>query len=287
MDGYDAVIDFLHDAGHADRRIGLELNYMPALTAEKFRRRLSEVRIVDSRKAVAWARLIKSDLEISLMREAAAIADSAILRAAEVMRPGVREADVIAEIVATLARGKESRARASRRPVLFSFAPLRGRAPHTFLGAKTTFAMARRSTLLLACGMARSPRSCALSRSALRQIVWRLINEAEIAGLEAALSAVRPGATCSDVANAFYRTIKKLGFHKESRCGYSIGLDWFEGTANLCEADATERKPNMTFHLMLGNWMEEHFGYAISETFRFIPSGAEVLTDTPRKLFEV
>lgn len=43
----------------------------------------------------------------------------------------------------------------------------------------------------------------------------------------------------------------------------------------------------MTFHLMLGNWMEDDFGYVISETFRVTESGVEVLTNMPRKLFEV
>jgi hypothetical protein len=37
-------------------------------------------------------------------------------------------------------------------------------------------------------------------------------------------------ATCSDVAEAFYRTIEKLGFKKESRCGYAVGIDWAEPT---------------------------------------------------------
>lgn len=36
----------------------------------------------------------------------------------------------------------------------------------------------------------------------------------------------------------------------------------------------TELKPNMTFHLMLGNWIDEDFGYVISETFRVMESGA-------------
>lgn len=49
----------------------------------------------------------------------------------------------------------------------------------------------------------------------------------------------------------------------------------------------TELKPNMTLHLMLGNWVDEDFGYVISETFRVKESSAEVLTHAPRKLFEL
>ncbi|MGY4412274.1 Xaa-Pro aminopeptidase [Bradyrhizobium sp. LB7.1] len=56
----------------------------------------------------------------------------------------------------------------------------------------------------------------------------RRIHEAEVAGFEAALSIVRPRATYGDVASAFNRTMAKMGFQKESRCGYPIGIDWTE-----------------------------------------------------------
>jgi hypothetical protein len=38
---------------------------------------------------------------------------------------------------------------------------------------------------------------------------------------------------------------------------------------------------------MLGNWLEEDFGYVISETFRITDGAVEVLTRAPRKLFEL
>src|SRR5206468_7277416 len=109
MDGYDTVIDFLHEIGVANRGVGVELGNLPAQTAEKFKTRLPEATIVDFTKAVTWIRLVKSDLEIAAMREAAAISDAAIMRAAEVIRPGVREADAIAEITGTLVRGAKGK----------------------------------------------------------------------------------------------------------------------------------------------------------------------------------
>jgi Xaa-Pro aminopeptidase len=105
--------------------------------------------------------------------------------------------------------------------------------------------------------------------------------------MEAALGTVRPGATCNDVASAFYRTLEKHGFKKDSRCGYAIGIEWLEPTASLQVGDMTELKPNMTFHLMLGNWIDEDFGYVISDTFRVTESGAETLTRAPRRIFEI
>ncbi|WP_340163195.1 M24 family metallopeptidase [Mesorhizobium sp. NZP2298] len=105
IDGYDAVIDFLHEAGLANGVVGLELNQISAETAEKFKKLLPEATIVNSKKAVNGVRLIKSDFEISVMKEAAAIADAAMMRATELIRPGARETDVVAEIVATQVRG--------------------------------------------------------------------------------------------------------------------------------------------------------------------------------------
>ena len=109
MDGFDSIIDFLHELGLANHGVGLELGHLPAQSAEKFKARLPQARIVDCTNAVTWIRLIKSDLEISVMKEAAAIADAGIMRAAEVIRPGVQEADAIAEVVATLARGAKGK----------------------------------------------------------------------------------------------------------------------------------------------------------------------------------
>ncbi len=113
------------------------------------------------------------------------------------------------------------------------------------------------------------------------------MHEAEVAGLEAALAAARPGNTCHDVANAFYTELKKFRFEKDSRCGYPIGIDWLEPSASLQLGDQTLLERNMTFHLMLGNWVDEDFGYVISESFRVTGSTAEVLTTTPRSLFQI
>ncbi|WP_353816921.1 M24 family metallopeptidase [Mesorhizobium sp.] len=113
------------------------------------------------------------------------------------------------------------------------------------------------------------------------------VHEGHVAGMEAALQTIRPGVSCSDVANAFYRTYEKHGFKKESRCGYAHGIGWLEPTASFQNGDMTELKPNMTFHLMLGNWFNEDFGYMISESIRVTESGVEVLTNTPREIIKI
>lgn len=285
-DGFDTMIDFLHELGVASRGLGLELSYLSAQAAEKFKMRLPKARVVDCSKVVAWIRIVKSDLEISVMRDAAAIADAGILRAAEVIRPGVREADAMAEIAATLARGANGKPSTSFASMYFCSSPRTG-TPHI---PWSDDIIRDGSQINLELGGVRHGYVAAIMRTfsvGAPSDRLRRVHEAELSGMEAALNTVRPGATCSDVAGAFYRTIETLGFKKDSRCGYSIGIDWGEPSASLKDGDMTELKANMTFHLMLGNWIDEDFGYVISETFRVTKSGVEVLTSAPRKLFEL
>lgn len=273
-------------SGSTNRGLGLERGTLSAQTVERFRVRLPKARIVDCTDLVAWIPVVKSNLEISVMWEAAAITDVAITRAAEVIRLGVREADAAAEIVAALIRGANGKPGTGIQHFYLCASP-RISTPHILW---TDDVVRDDSQVNLELGGKRHGYCVAMMRTfSIGKPSDRLhrIHEAEVAGLEAALGTVRPGSTCSDVANVFYCTIEKLGFKKESRCGYSIGINWFEQTAMLKDDDMTELKPNMTFHLMLGNWVDEDFGYVIGETFRVTEAGSEVFTSTPRKLFQI
>lgn len=288
-DGYDVIIDFLVENGLAKHGVGLELGFLTLKTGqaqEKFQKRLSNARVVDFSKAIDWIRIVKSDLEISMMREAADIATAAMMRAAEVISPGVREADAAAEIVGTLLRGANGKPGTAVAHFCLCSSPRTGTAHIRW--SDDVFRQGSQVNLEL--GGVRHAYTAALMRTFIigkPSDRLRRLHEGEVAGLEAALSTARPGATCSDIANAFYRALEKHGFKKESRCGYAIGIDWSEPTASLKDGDMTVLKPNMTFHLMLGNWLEEDFGYVISETFRVTEAGGEALTSAPRKLFEL
>lgn len=285
-DGFDAVIDFLCDNGFARGRIGLETKTLSGQSVEKFRSRMPEARIADFSNAVTWIRLIKSDLEIAVMRECAAIADAGMSRAKEVIRPDVREADAAAEIIATLVRGANGKPGTDLSSFFLCASP-RSATPH-IRWSEDVFRVG--SQINLEFGGVRHGYVSALMRTfSIGKPSDRLrrVHEGEAAGLEAALATVKPGATCGDIASAFNITLKKYGFEKDSRCGYPIGIDWLEPTASLKEGDPTVLQPNMTFHLMLGNWIDEDFGYVISETFRVTETGGETFSKLPREIFEI
>ncbi|MGY4601547.1 ectoine hydrolase [Bradyrhizobium sp. GM22.5] len=284
-DGYDAIIDFLLDKGCGRKSIGLEAKLLPALTVEKFKSRL-DANVVDCTNAVTWIRGVKSDLEIAMMREAAAISDAGMLKAKQVIRPRVREADASAEIIATLVRGANGRPGTDVASFFLCATP-RTSTCH-IRWADDIFQEGSQINLEFT-GVRHgytSPLMRTMSIGKPSDQIRRL-HEGEVAGLEAALNAAKTGRTCSDVAVAFNGTLRKHGFEKESRCGYAVGIDWTEPTASLKEGDMTVLKPNMTFHLMLGNWIGEDVGYVISETFRVTDAGGESFTKLPRELFEI
>jgi len=282
--GYDAIIDFLHEKGFEKRRIGLELGELRFHAVTKFRTRVPNARIEDCTNLVTWIRIIKSDLEIALMREAAAISDAAMQRAAEVIRPGVREADAVAEITAALARGAQGKPGTNIPEIALCTSPRTGTAHIRW--SEDVFREGSQINLEIA-GVRHGYTVPLMRTFSIGEPSERLhrVHDAHVAGMDAALEAIRPGTTCSDVANAFHRTYETYGFRKESRCGYANGIGWIESTASFQNGDMTELKPNMTFHLMLGNWFDEDFGYMISQSICVTESGVEVLTSTPPRLF--
>jgi Xaa-Pro dipeptidase len=102
------------------------------------------------------------------------------------------------------------------------------------------------------------------------------------------LDAIKPGVTCEEIELAWRQVIARAGLEKESRIGYSVGLnyppDWGEHTASLRPGDKTVLEPNMTFHMILGMWMDD-WGFECSESLRVTDDGHETFANFPRKLF--
>ena len=118
----------------------------------------------------------------------------------------------------------------------------------------------------------------------------KLVSTAEVVveGLNTTLNGIKPGIACEEVELIWRRHIAKAGLEKESRIGYAMGLnyppDWGEHTASLRPGDKTVLAPNMTFHMILGMWMD-NWGFECSESFRVTPNGCETFADFPRQLF--
>jgi Xaa-Pro aminopeptidase len=108
-----------------------------------------------------------------------------------------------------------------------------------------------------------------------------------VEGGDRALEIAKPGVTCEEVEALWKSILNRNGYQKNSRVGYSIGLnyppDWGERTASLRSGDKTVLQEGMCFHFQSGIWLNE-FGAAISEPFFVTKQGGKRLCNVPRKL---
>lgn len=227
---------------------------------------------------------IKSERELQYVAEAAQVVDRAMMCGVERIAAGVREADVAAAVMQALCTGtKDVPGGPPRAPTMAPAAPF-ANAPH-LKWSDDSYAAGKQTNFELAAFRHRY--ACALSRTvyvgAPPEKLTRT-HDAVLEGFEAAFAMMRPGNTCGEVAAAFHKAFDPHGIRKESRIGYSIGIDWNDGGATLQRGDTLVIEPNMTLHLIVGIW-EPNDGYVFSETVRIERDKGRSLSRTPRSLF--
>ncbi|WP_034490582.1 M24 family metallopeptidase [Afifella pfennigii] len=108
--------------------------------------------------------------------------------------------------------------------------------------------------------------------------------------LQAAIAAVKPGATSAEVDRAARDIIVREGLWENyrKRAGYSVGIgfsSWVEGAiASLKEDDPTVLEPGMTFHIPIALRLYGKAGLGFSHTVLVTETGVEALTSAPREL---
>ncbi len=279
----------IEDRGWARARIGVEMDnyWFSAAANDTLRRNLKDASFHDATGLVNWQRAVKSEHEIDFIRRAAKIVDAMHARIVELVEPGLPKNVLAAEVQKQAILGADGNwgDYAAFVPMLPS--GLDATAPHLtwddrpFKKGEGTF---------FEIGGCYRRYHAPLSRTVYLGKPPRKFLDAEKAVLEATeagLAKAKPGQTCEDVAIAFFDTLKRFGFEKDSRTGYSIGLsyppDWGERTMSLRRGDKTRLEPNMTLHFMPALWLDDG-GLELSETILITPRGAECLCKTPRKL---
>ncbi len=278
---------YLKDMGLDGKAIGYESDtyYFTPKAVSSLQASLPNANWVDADLLVNWCRTVKSDAEIAVMREAATLVEGAMGHAYDIIEPGMRQCDLVAEVVGKQIGGNPNY---SGDTTALSPLVLAGEAAMTAHPMWTDEKFAAGQTVALELGGARKRYNAGLARTVqLGGGSGELFSTAKAVeeGLEAVLSVMKPGAIAHDVHRAWQDVLDQYGLTKDSRIGYGIGVgyvpDWGEHTVSLRPDDQTVLEQNMTIHVMLGMWMDD-WGMEMSETTLITADGVECLTSFPR-----
>ncbi|WP_287383563.1 Xaa-Pro peptidase family protein [Mesorhizobium sp.] len=237
---------------------------------------------IDADGMVSTLKAIKSPAELTYMEQAGKIVDKAMQVGRIAISVGARECDVAATISHALHAGTpEFPGSASR-----GFAMNVGSPANAVHLAWTDEKYKMGCQTILELGAFRHRYCSALSRTVFLgepTARSRHVHQACLDGFLAAFDAIRPGVKSDDVERAFRHEFEPRGVRKESRIGYSIGIDWTDGGPSIQHGDETVLHANMTFHLIIGIF-EKTDGYIFSETIRVTDSGAKSLSNMSRDL---
>ena len=289
---YDELADLIKERGWASARIGVELDahYYTARAHAHLVKGVPDANVSDSEQLVNWARLVKSEAELVYMREAGAICTAAMNRAIEKVAPGVAQYEVIAEVYSAQILGVKG-----------AYGDYTGLCPLIQVGEGTSTPhltwsdqpIPRETLVMLEMAGARHHYHSPLTRtlylgsppSEVTALTCTIIE-----GVDAALDMARPGVTCEAVEAVWQKVLNQAGYHKDSRVGYSVGLnyppDWGERTASLRPGDQTVLQSGMCFHFQSGVWLET-LGAAVSESFVVTERGGERLCNVCPELIVI
>jgi Xaa-Pro aminopeptidase len=282
----DAALAVLADVCQPGDTVGLpeRSQYLSAETRRRLREGLAGVSWFDSTNLVAQVRWVKSAAELEAVRRAGALTTSAMRDAVDVAAEGKTEDDVIAEWFRSAVSGG-------------SEVPAMG--PYIGTGVRSAFGHSSWESNVLRRGdvIFFETSGCVYRYSAplMRTIAIgepathiRALEEASLAGADAAIAAIRPGVTAGEVDAAGRGAVRELGMEEyfRHRMGYSVGIGftkWLDGFS-IRPHEETVLEENMVLHVIpfLSTGKE---AVALSETVLVTPTGAERIPTLEREIF--
>ncbi len=289
---FDELGELIKARKWGSARIGVDFDahYYTARAHHHMTTGLPDATIVDNQELVNWARLIKSPVEIAYMREGGQMATQVMENALAKLAPGVRQYEVMADVYRDQIVGIDGK-----------FGDYTGLCPLIQVGEGTSTPhltwteepLPDSGLVVMELAAARRHYNVPLTRTAhigAPPDEMAKLAEVIVEGGDRALELAKPGVTCHEVNQLWQSILKKHGYVKNSRVGYSIGLsyppDWGERTASIRDGDMTVLQEGMCFHFQSGVWLEE-YGAAISEPFVVGANGGERLCNVRRELILV
>jgi len=281
-DAVHTLKQLLKDAGA--EKLGFDARHLTYAEYVKLAEELRPIQLVSTAEWVEQLRWVKEPEEIAQIRQAAAIADEAFRHVLTMLRPGLRERDVAAELEYKM---RQLGASGPAFDTIVASGP-RSALPHGVAGERV---LAAGDLVTLDFG-ARYHGYCSdLTRTvALGSVDGRLkeIYQIVLEAQEIGLSKIRAGMTGRE-ADALVRShIAARGYGDAfgHATGHALGLDIHE-SPSLSKRCETVLQPGMVLTVEPGIYLPGLGGVRIEDDVLLTSDGLEVLTGAPKHLIEL
>ena len=295
--------------------IGLELDVVPVELYSRVEEALPAASFENVTPLIISQRMVKDDDELKLVRISASIADKAQRRALEVIREGISEIEMAAEVEAELRRNKHEGILVNRRFDTYAMYGMMG-------SGENLSRFAGFANVATGIGLNRSMRISASDRimkrgdhvmidmtgsyhgyitDVTRPYVIGRASEMQIDVFEALcsvedeiLASIRPGVPVAEVYNVGVEAAAKTQYgeyfmgHEEKGefVGHGLGLELDEPPI-LGPGDPTIISKNMTLAVEINTIIPDFGTIKVEDSLIVTSDGVEVLSEIPRRLYEV
>ncbi len=280
--GYgDALKDVLA-ARPGVKRLGFEAGHVTVGQWEAFRALLPEAEWVSTSDLVETLRLVKDDGEITLIKNAITVAETAMETVKPLLRPGTTEQDFAMELEFAMRRLGASGAAFS---TIVASGP-NGAHPHHHAGPRP---LASGDFVTIDWGASVSGYNSDITRTfALSEVTGK---QREIYGIvweaqQQAIAAIKPGTTGQEIDAVARDFIAAAGYGLAfgHSLGHSLGRSVHDGPGFSVRSEKLILKPGMVMTVEPGIYLEGWGGLRLEEDILVTEDGCEILTHLPNAL---
>jgi len=274
--------------------IWIEKPYIPALVRNYFDETFSQTALPDISAILGAMRMIKSPLEIEVMRQAGHIAGAMMTAAHDSLRAGALEYESALAVIDAGTRAAAGFLTASGwerfvSPMIHNLQILQSGRDSSMVHRRASVKAYDRGDPVYFCfcnmaqfkqyklGFDRMFHIGAISPAA------SAVQQAAIDAQQAAIAAIRPGVAAEDIAAAANEIYQQRGYETGYRTGRSIGVAYLEAP-ELKAGDKTILQPGMTFAVDGGISIDGELAGRIGDSIVVTETGCDYLTHYRREI---
>ncbi|WP_420336733.1 M24 family metallopeptidase [Roseibium sp.] len=280
--------------GSIPNEIWIERTSVPALVRNFLDDSFADVPLKDISRVLADMRMIKTDFEIGVMKEAGEIAGAMMLAAHESLSEGAQEYESALAVIE--AGSKKAAGFLTDKgwdrfvsPMIHNLQILQSGADTSMVHRRAGVRAYQRydPVYFCFCNMAQF-KQYKLGFDRMFHIgdvtdQARDVQEAAIAAQQAAIAAIRPGVLAEEVAMTANDVYRARGYQTGYRTGRSIGVAYLEAP-ELKEGDKTVLRPGMTFAVDGGISIDGVTAGRIGDSVVVTDTGCDYITEYPRTI---